>query len=482
MLHLSSYIGGEWRKSATDTTDINPSDLDDVVARVSLAGAGDVDVAVETARKAQRAWAKTGLEKRTAVLMKIGKALIDRAAELGKLLSREEGKTLPEGIGEVHRAGVTFQYYAAEVLRLAGDARPSVRDGIDVTVVREPIGVVAVISPWNFPIATATWKIAPALAFGNAVIWKPAIITPAIAAALAEIVSAQDVPAGLFSVVLGSGGAIGGHLAGHPGIDAISFTGSLGVGKQIAAAAGISLTRFQLELGSKNPLVVASDADLNIAVNAAVMGAFSGTGQKCTASSRIIVDAAIHDAFVEHFAAAARVYKVGHALAAGSQMGPLASGDQMETVQGYLELARQEGCEHVTGGERLDLATDGHYLSPAVFINGKSAMRTNQEEIFGPFACVIKVDSYEEGLAVANDTDFGLSASIITRSLARASHFRQHAEAGCVMVNLPTTGTDYHFPFSGRKQSSFGPGEQASAAREFYTQSKTSYMFAGKPE
>ncbi len=482
MLHISSYIAGEWRKGVKETPDVNPSDLSAPVAAISHASVADVDVAVEAARKAQRIWARTGLEKRSAVLMKIGQELIDRSAELGELLSREEGKTLPEGVGEVQRAGVTFQYYAAEVLRLTGDARPSIRDGIDVTVVREPMGVVAVISPWNFPIATATWKIAPALAFGNAVIWKPAIMTPAIATALADIVARQDVPAGLFSVVLGSGGAIGDHLAGHAGIDALSFTGSLSVGKRIAAAAGASLTRFQLELGSKNPLLVAADADLDIAVNAAVAGAFSGTGQKCTASSRILVDAAIHDAFVSRFVDAARAYKVGNALTAGAQMGPLASDDQLSTVEGYIALAGQEGCEQVTGGERIELPTEGYYLSPVVFLNGKSGMRTNQEEIFGPFACVIKVDDYEEGLAVVNDSDFGLSASIITRSLACASHFRQNAEAGCVMVNLPTTGTDYHFPFSGRKQSSFGPGEQASAAREFYTQSKTSYTLAGKPE
>lgn len=482
MQHFRNYIAGEWRSGHHESKDENPSDLNDVVASFAQGDIGDVDIAVEAARHAQKLWARVPLERRCAILNDIGGALIARATELATLLSREEGKTLPEGVGEVQRAGALFQFYGSEALKLSGDAGASLREGIDVVLTREPIGVVAVISPWNFPIATASWKIAPALAFGNAVIWKPANLTPAIAWALTDIISKQPLPKGLFSLIMGAGSDIGNAISGHPGIDAVSFTGSLDVGRQVGAAAIANITRFQLELGSKNPLLVAKDADLDIAVRCAIAGGFSGTGQKCTASSRLIVHEAVHDAFVEKFITATSTFKLGHALDNESQMGPLASASQLAIVQNYIEIAKAEGCELAYGGEQIELATPGHYLTPTIMINGRSRMRTNQEEIFGPMVCVIKAGSYEEGLAIANDTEFGLSAAVISRSLATANHFRQHAQAGCVMVNLPTTGTDYHFPFMGRKKSSFGPGEQASAAKEFYTQTKTSYVFSGEPD
>jgi aldehyde dehydrogenase (NAD+) len=413
--------------------------------------------------------------------MSIGEEMMARSAELGELLSREEGKPLAEGKGEVYRAGQFFTYYAAEVLRQSGDTADSVRAGIEVDVRREAMGTVAIISPWNFPTATASWKIAPALAFGNAVIWKPANMTPASAVALSEIISRQDMPEGLFNLVMGSGSSIGQKLVESPQVDAISFTGSYDVGRQIAAASAKNLTKFQLELGSKNPLVVMDDADIDVAVAAATAGAYGSTGQKCTASSRLVVHEKIHDEFVDRMSKSTSALKVGHALEEGTQIGPAVSEQQLNSNLDYMDLARKEGCEVVCGGDALELTTPGYYMQPALLTGGDNAMKLNREELFAPIACVIKVADYDEALKVANDTDFGLVSGIITRSLARASHFRRNAEAGCVMVNLPTAGTDYHVPFGGRKNSSFGPREQGQYAKELYTQVKTSYILAGNP-
>ncbi|MEM9241062.1 MAG: aldehyde dehydrogenase family protein, partial [Pseudomonadota bacterium] len=426
-------------------------------------------------------WAACGMERKQAVLMAIGNELMARAEELGTLLSREEGKPLAEGKGEVFRAGQFFTYYAHECLRQLGENADSVRPGIEVDVRREPVGVVAVISPWNFPTATASWKIAPALAYGNAVIWKPANITPASAVALTEIIAKQDIPAGLFNLVLGAGSSVGQALVESPKINAISFTGSVPVGRGIAQAAVGNFTKLQMEMGSKNALAVMEDGDLDIAVAVALGGAFGGTGQKCTASSRLIVHEAVHDAFVDKLVAGAKAMKVGHALAEGTQMGPVVSEQQLGENLDYVELGTSEGAELACGGARLEMGTDGYYMSPGVFLNTTNAMRINREEMFAPLTAVIKVSSYDEALATVNDTEFGLTSGIVTRDLARATHFRRNAETGVVTVNLPTAGTDYHVPFGGRGQSSYGPREQGTYAREFYTTVKTAYIAAGEP-
>ncbi len=476
-----NFIAGEWRTGADHVENVSPSDLSDTIGLYAQASERDLADALHAARDGGRAWAATGLEARGNALMAIGTELMQRARELGTLLSREEGKPLAEGIGEVYRAGQFFTYYAAEVLRLQGDKADSVRPGVEVDVTREPVGTVAVVSPWNFPVATAAWKIAPALAFGNAVIWKPANLTPASAVALAEIVSRQGLPAGTFNLVMGRGGTIGQRLVEFPDIDAVSFTGSLETGRQVAAAAAANLTRFQLEMGSKNALVVMDDADLDLAVQAAVAGGYSGSGQKCTASSRLIVHRAVHDAFVGRLSEALAAMPVGHALDEATKIGPVVSEGQLAANLAYLDLAREEGAEIVFGGERVERETEGHYMSPALLAGGRNDMRINREEMFAPIACVIAVDGYEEALAAANDTEYGLTAGIVTASLARATHFRRNVETGCVMVNLPTAGTDYHVPFGGRKNSSFGPREQGRYAADFYTHVKTSYIRAGEP-
>ncbi|MDB6180778.1 aldehyde dehydrogenase family protein [Paracoccus fistulariae] len=476
------YIAGQWTDGASVVENLNPSDLSDVIGAYAQADGSHLDQALEAAREAWPRWWAAGVQKRHDVLMAIGTELMARAGEIGRMISREEGKPLAEGKGEVYRAGQFFTYYAGECLRNQGDLAESVRPGVEIDVRREPVGVVAIISPWNFPVATPAWKIAPALAFGNAVIWKPANVTPASAVALTEIIARQDIPAGLFNLVTGPGRAVGQRLVASPLIDAISFTGSVPVGRGIAQAAMANMTKVQMEMGSKNPMIVMEDADLDLAVAHAAGAAFGGTGQKCTAASRLIVHEAIHDAFVERLVQAAQALNVGHALAEDTQIGPVVSQFQLDQNLAYIEAGKAEGAELLCGGARLERATDGYFMAPAVFAGTRNDMRINREEMFAPITSVIRVGSYDEALVTANDSEFGLTAGIMTRSLARASHFRANMRAGCVMVNLPTAGTDYHVPFGGRGASSFGPREQGRYAAEFYTTVKTAYVAAGAPE
>ena len=485
MNETKNFIDGRWvagGESHDDLANENPSDTRDIIGHFAQADAAQVEEAIAAARGAQVVWGQSGPEQRYNALMAIGTALIDRAADLGELLAREEGKTRPEGVGEVHRAGQFFTYFAAQALRQMGEACDSVRPGVEIQVTREPMGVVGVITPWNFPTALPAWKIAAALAYGNAVVWKPANLTPASAVALMQIIEAvgqqQKLPAGLVNLTLGAGASVGETLINSPEVDAITFTGSLATGRRIAAAAAANLTKLQMEMGSKNPLVVLDDADLETAVSCAVNGSFFSTGQKCTASSRLIVTRGIHDEFIDAMQQAMSKLVVGHALEEGSQIGPAVDARQLAQNLQYLEVAKEDGARLVCGGEKLELATPGHYMRPALFADGDNAMRLNREEVFGPLTCVIPADDYEHALRLANDSEFGLTAAIVTQSLARAGHFRRHSQSGCVMVNLPTSGTDYHVPFGGRKNSSFGSREQGQYAVEFYTQVKTAYIKA----
>lgn len=476
-----NLIAGTWTAGTGEIENRNPSDLTDLIGMFAQASSDQLEATLDQAKNAQAEWAAYGIERKYNVLMSIGNEMMARAEELGTLLSREEGKPLTEGKGEVYRAGQFFTYYAAETLRQIGENADSVRDGIEIDVRREAVGTVAIISPWNFPTATASWKIAPALCYGNAVVWKPANATPASAVALTEIIEGQDIPKGLFSLVMGAGREIGQRLVESPKVDAISFTGSVPVGKGIAGAAIQNLTKVQMEMGSKNALAVMDDADLDLAVTLALGGAFGGTGQKCTASSRLVVHASVHDAFVEKLVAGAQAMKVGHALEAGTQIGPVVTEQQLNENLAYVELGKSEGAELLCGGRRLEMPHEGYYMNPGVFVGTTNDMRINREEMFAPLAAVIKVDGYEEALSVVNDTKFGLTSGIVTQSLARANHFRRNAQTGCVMVNLPTAGTDYHVPFGGRGDSSYGPREQGKAAAEFYTTVKTAYISSGSP-
>ena len=474
MLHRN-LIDGSWHEGAAASRNLNPSNTDDVVGEYAQADAAQALAAVAAAKAAFPAWRVATPQVRADALDRIGTEILARKDELGRLLSREEGKTLPEGIGEATRAGQIFKYFAGQALSFGGELLPSIRPGVSVEVTREPLGVVGLITPWNFPIAIPAWKIAPALAYGNCVVIKPADLTPGSAWALAEIISRSGLPAGVFNLVMGRGAVVGEALLASPDVAAISFTGSVATGRTIAAKCAAGMKKFQLEMGGKNPLVVLDDADLKTAVACAVQGAFYSTGQRCTASSRLIVSEGIHDRFVAAVTEALQALVVDDALKAGTQIGPVVDQGQLDQDLRYIDLGRQEQARLAWGGERLNRETPGFYLQPALFTETSNQMRINREEIFGPVASVIRVKGYEEALAVANDTPFGLSAGICTGALKHAQHFKQHSEAGMVMVNLPTAGVDYHVPFGGRKGSSYGSREQGRYAVEFYTTVKTSY-------
>ena len=471
-----NYIDGEWAMAPSFSPNRNPSNLSDVIGEYAQADAAQAKTAIAAAKAAFPAWSTGGIQDRANILDKVGSDILARKDEIGRLLAREEGKTLPEGVGETVRAGHIFKFFAGEVLRLAGEKLPSVRPGVDVEITREPIGVVGLITPWNFPIAIPAWKIAPALAFGNTVVFKPAQWTPGCAWVLTDILASAGIPKGVFNLVMGSGSVVGDTFVNHPDVAAISFTGSMETGKSIAQKAVARMAKFQLEMGSKNPLVVLDDADVATAVNVAVQGAYFSTGQRCTASSRLIVTEGIHDRFVSALTDRLGTLKVGDALAAGTEMGPVVEDPQLQTDLDYIGVGQREGAKLAYGGERLKRDTEGYYLAPTLFTDATNAMRISREEIFGPVACVIRATNYDEALAIANDTETGLSSGIVTSSLKHASHFKRHAQAGMVMVNLPTAGVDYHVPFGGRKASSYGPREQGRYAAEFYTTVKTTYI------
>ena len=473
-----NLINGQWVPGNSTAANINPSNLADVIGHYAQGNAGDVDAAVTAANAAFPAWSTGGIQARFDALDRIATEILARKEELGALLAREEGKTRAEGIGEAARAGAIFKFFAGECLRLGGETLPSVRPGIGVEVTREPIGVVGIITPWNFPIAIPAWKIAPALAYGNCVVMKPADLVPGCAWALAEIISRSGIAPGVFNLVMGPGRVMGDALVNHPGVNAISFTGSQAVGSCIATSCAQTMKKVQLEMGGKNPQVVLDDADLTQAVELCAQSAFYSTGQRCTASSRLIVTEGIYPRFVDALKARMANIRVGDALAQGTDIGPVSSQSQLEQDLSYVAIGKAEGATLVTGGERLTLGTDGYYMAPALFTDSTPTMRINREEIFGPVASIIRVKDYDEALATANDTPFGLSAGIATTSLKYATHFRRHSQVGMVMVNLPTAGVDYHVPFGGRKGSSYGPREQGRYAQEFFTTVKTAYTLA----
>lgn len=475
MLHRN-FIDGGWIEGGTTSRSVNPSNTDDVVGEYAYADRAQAEGAIAAARKAFPGWRASTPQARSEALDRIGTELLARKDELGRLLSREEGKTLPEGVGEVVRAGQVFKFFAGEALRLAGDILDSVRPGITVEVTREPVGVVGLITPWNFPIAIPAWKAAPALAYGNCVVLKPADLVPGTAWALADVIARSGLPDGVFNLVMGRGSVVGEAILASPEVDAVSFTGSVETGRKVALACAGSGKRFQLEMGGKNPLVVLDDADLATAVGCAVQGAFYSTGQRCTASSRLVVQAGIHDRFVAAVSEAARALVVDDALKPGTQIGPVVDQGQLDQDLRYVGLGKEEGANLVLGGERVERETKGFYFQPALFTEATNEMRIAREEIFGPVATVTRVKDYEEALHVANDTPFGLSAGVCTSSLKHAQHFKRNSQAGMVMVNLPTAGVDYHVPFGGRKGSSNGPREQGRYAVEFYTTVKTSYV------
>lgn len=475
---FKNLINGEWVEGPRVTRNINPSDTRDVVGEYAQADATQARDAVGAARAAFGTWSLSSPQQRFDILDAAGTEILARRTELGNLLAQEEGKVLPEAIGEVARAGNIFKFFAGEALRVGGEVIPSVRPGVGVEVTREPLGVVGLITPWNFPIAIPAWKLAPALAFGNTVVMKPAELVPGSAWALADILQRAGLPKGVFNLVMGRGSEVGAVLLDDARVDAISFTGSVATGRKIAAACLARMAKFQLEMGGKNPFVVLDDADLDVAVNSAINSGFFSTGQRCTASSRLIVTQGIHDRFVSAMVAKMQGLKVDDARKSGTDIGPVVDATQLAQDLEYIAIGQAEGAKLAAGGRAVERNVDGapgFYLTPALLTETTASMRINREEIFGPVVSVIRAKDYEEALALANDTPFGLSSGIATTSLKHATHFKRHAQAGMVMVNVPTAGVDYHVPFGGRKGSSYGPREQGRYAQEFYTTVKTAY-------
>ena len=478
---FKNFIDGTWLAGPQVSRNINPSDTRDLVGEYAQADATHTRLAIAAAEAAFAGWSLSTPQQRFDLLDAVGSEILGRRSELGDLLAREEGKTLPEAIGEVVRAGNIFKFFAGEALRPGGEALPSVRPGVGVEITREPLGVVGIITPWNFPIAIPAWKIAPALAYGNCVVFKPAELVPGSAWALAEILSRAGLPAGVFNLVMGQGSEVGAALLDDARVTAISFTGSAPTGRKVAAACVARMAKFQLEMGGKNPMVVLDDADLDVAVNCAVNSGYFSTGQRCTASSRLIVTEGIHDRFVASMVERLKFLRVDDARAAGTDIGPVVDQNQLSQNLEYVDIARNEGGRLAHGGEALALGLTGKpgfYMNPALIVDTTQNMRINREEVFGPVVSVLRARNYEEALVLANDTPFGLAAGIATTSLKHATHFKRHVQAGMAMVNLPTAGVDFHVPFGGRKGSSYGPREQGRYAAEFYTTVKTTYTQA----
>ncbi len=475
---FKNLIAGEWIHGSDAIRNLNPSDTNDLVGEYSRASVDDTKLAIEAAKTAFPAWSRSSILERHAILRSTANEILSRKEELGRLLSREEGKTLAEGVGETIRASQIFDFFAGECLRLTGDVVPSARPGVSVDITREPVGVVGIITPWNFPIAIPAWKIAPALCYGNTVVFKPAELVPGSAWSIVDILHRAGLPKGVLNLVMGKGSVVGQTMLDSVDVNAITFTGSTNIGKQVAMTSVEHNRRFQLEMGGKNPFVVLDDADLSVAVEAAVNSAFYSTGQRCTASSRLIVTEGIHDRFVAAMSERMKSLVIGDALKPDTNIGPVVDQSQLQQDIDYINIGKKEGAKLSFGGEMLEGPTPGFYFQPALFTEATNQMRISREEIFGPVASVIRVRDYEEALATANDTPFGLSSGIATTSLKYATHFKRNAEAGMVMVNLPTAGVDFHVPFGGRKASSFGPREQGKYAAEFFTTVKTAYTQA----
>ncbi|TCL74615.1 aldehyde dehydrogenase family protein [Rhizobium sp. BK251] len=477
MTIYQNLIAGEWVGSDA-TENINPSNTKEVVGLYANGSATDTKAAIAAAKAAFPAWSRSGIWERHVILKKAGDEIMARKDELGALLAREEGKTLPEAIGETIRASQIFEFFAGEALRLAGEIIPSVRPNIGVEITRDPLGVIGIITPWNFPIAIPAWKIAPALCYGNTVVFKPAELVPGCSWAIVDILHRAGLPKGVLNLVMGKGSVVGQAMLDSPDLAGITFTGSTGTGKRVAVASLEHNRKFQLEMGGKNPMVVLDDADLTVAVEAAANSGFFSTGQRCTASSRLIVTEGIHDKFVAALTEKLKTLVVDDAMKPTTHIGPVVDERQLKTDTDYIEIGKKEGAKLAFGGELVTRETPGFYLQPTLFTEATNQMRISREEIFGPVVSLIRVKDYDEALATANDTPFGLSAGIATTSLKHATHFKRNVEAGMVMVNLPTAGVDFHVPFGGRKGSSYGPREQGKYAAEFYTTVKTSYTLA----
>ena len=475
-VELRSYVGGTWRDGGRPSRDVNPAQPSEAVAEVKQADAALAAEAVGAAEAAFTAWRAMPPPARGEILRKAADLLEQRSGDVGRDLTREEGKTLVEAVGETRRAMQILRYFAGQTLEPDGETYPSHSASTFLYARREPVGVVAAITPWNFPIAIPAWKIAPALAYGNTVVWKPAELVPLTAVHLLQALVDAGLPTGVLNLVLGKGSEVGDVLVTHEAVDAVTFTGSNAVGRALQKKAIERGKKVQLELGGKNPAVVLADADLDQAAEQVARGAFLSAGQKCTATSRVIVEAGAAGPFEDRLVALAQRWKVGDPLEADTQVGPLVSADQLKTVSDHLDLGILEVACSLAGGGRATELGDGYFVKPTVLAELTPESRLVREEIFGPVVTMLQARSFDEAVQLANDTPYGLSASVFTNDLTRALRFADQIRAGVVKVNQESAGVEFQVPFGGMQESSSGSREQGKAAREFFTQWKTVYM------
>ena len=475
-----NYIAGQWAECKSKKTfpNVNPANTDEVVGLFQASGPEDVRAAFDAAVKAQPAWAALPAPRRGEYLFKAAEILEGRLARLAEEMTREEGKTLPESKGEVKRAINIFRYFGGEGARQFSHQIPSERENVFCYTMRKPLGVVGLITPWNFPSAIPAWKAAPALVGGNAVVLKPASLAPLSAYRLVEALHESGVPAGAVNYVTGGGGSVGNAMIEHSALRAVSFTGSCEVGNKLHEKMNGRKVRIQLEMGGKNPTVVLKDAELDYAADLLVNGAFFSTGQKCTACSRAVVEKAVYEPLVEKLVAKTRKLKVGNGLDPGVDIGPAVDANQLETDLKYIDIGKREGAELLCGGNRLagGAYDKGHFIEPTIFARVTPEMRIAQEEVFGPVLALMVANDFDDAMRLANCAKFGLSASIVSRDLTRVHQFINRIEAGLITVNLPTAGVEYQLPFGGTKESSFGMREQGPAAIDFYTETRTVYL------
>mgnify|MGYP001605183184 CR=1 FL=1 len=477
---LKQFIAGQWVDGSTtkEIVSTNPADTRDVLARLKGADKADAVRAIDAASKAFPAWKATTPPARGRILAKAAMILRERKEELARLMTREQGKILPEALGEMEKGITLIEWFAGEGLRLGGITQPSELPKNLLYTLRQPLGVVSIITPWNFPFAIPAWKIAPALISGNCVVFKPASLVPAMAVELVKAFTEAGLPPGVLNLVLGSGAAMGDILVEEPRIKAISFTGSNEIGKRVHTIAGARGVKVTCEMGGKNPAIVWEDADLELALGGIMKGAFGSTGQRCTATSRLILHEAIADKFLKMLLAETAKIKVGDGLDKATGMGPAVDESQMKTDLDYIEIAKKEGAKLLCGGNRLTEGDFAHgwFVEPTIFTDVKPAMRLWQEEVFGPVLAVTRTSDFDEAVKLANDCQFGLTCAFYSQDLTLAMRFTDEVEAGMVHLNSPTIGGEAQVPFGGVKGSGVGEREMAKEGMHFFTEQKTVFL------